>query len=123
MNGASVSEIMPGPQRQVNSRKDSTRDAFRDIVISSRRRPVAEILIRKIPEETKERLRRRAERRGRSLEADLREALEKLAHDEAESPDDAEPFGAWLVSISRPGVDLTETLELLRSAPLRRDVE
>ena len=84
---------------------------------------MADILIRKIPEETKARLRRRAERRGRSLEADLRDALEKLALEEPENPDDAEPFGAWLMSITRPGVDLTEPLELLRSAPLLRDSE
>ena len=80
---------------------------------------MADILIRKVPEQTKEKLRRRAERRGRSLEADLREALERLALEEAESPDDAEPFGTWLVSISRPGVDLDEVLETLRSAKLR----
>jgi len=84
---------------------------------------MADILIRKISEETKERLRRRAARRGRSLEADLRETLERLALDEAETPDAAEPFGEWLVAISRPGVDLTESLDLLRSAPLRREIE
>ena len=84
---------------------------------------MADILIRKVSEETKERLRRRAARRGRSLEADLREALEGLAMSEAETPDAAEPFGAWLVAISRPGVDLSQSLELLRSAPLRRDIE
>jgi len=80
---------------------------------------MADILIRKVPEATKERLRRLAERRGRSLEADLREALERLAAEDLGSPDDTEPFGSWLVSISRPGEDLTDNLELLRSAPLR----
>ena len=84
---------------------------------------MADILIRKISEETKERLRRRAERRGRSLEADLRETLERLALDEAESPDTDQPFGSWLVSISRPGADLSEALELIRSAPVRRMIE
>jgi plasmid stability protein len=80
---------------------------------------MADILIRKVTEQTKELLRRRAERRGLSLEADLRETLERLARDEAPSPDEAEPFGTWLVSISRPGVDLDQTIELLRSAELR----
>ena len=80
---------------------------------------MADILIRKVDEATKELLRLRAERRGKSLEADLRETLEKLAREEAESPDDAEPFGSWLFAISRPGVDLDETLELIRSAPVR----
>lgn len=80
---------------------------------------MADILIRKVDEATKELLRLRAERRGRSLEADLRDALDKLAREEAESPDDTEPFGDWLVAISRPGLDLDETLDLLRSAPVR----
>jgi len=80
---------------------------------------MADILIRKVDDETKELLRLRAERRGKSLEADLRETLEKLAREEAASPDDAQPFGSWLVAISRPGVDLDEALDQLRSAPIR----
>jgi plasmid stability protein len=80
---------------------------------------MADILIRKIDETTKALLRRRAERRGKSLEADLRETLERLAHEESGSPDETEPFGSWLVSISRPGVELDEVLETLRSTPLR----
>lgn len=80
---------------------------------------MADILIRKVDEATKELLRLRAVRRGKSLEADLRETLEKLAREEAESPDDAQPFGDWLVAISRPGFDLDEPLELLRSATVR----
>jgi len=81
---------------------------------------MADILIRKIDDATKELLRRRAERHGKSLEADLRETLERLAHEEAESPDDTQAFGTWLVSISRPGADLDEALDLLRSAPVRQ---
>jgi plasmid stability protein len=80
---------------------------------------MADILIRKVDDATKELLRLRAERRGKSLEADLRETLEKLAREEAPSPDDAEPFGTWLVAISRPGIDLDEVLDQLRSAPMR----
>ncbi|WP_315771691.1 MULTISPECIES: FitA-like ribbon-helix-helix domain-containing protein [unclassified Bradyrhizobium] len=80
---------------------------------------MADILIRKVDDATKELLRLRAERRGKSLEADLRETLEKLAREEASSPDDAEPFGTWLFNITRPGVDLDAELELLRSAPIR----
>lgn len=80
---------------------------------------MADILIRKVDETTKELLRLRAGRRGKSLEADLRETLEKLAREEAESPDDAEPFGDWLVAISRPGIELDGPLELLRSAIVR----
>ena len=77
---------------------------------------MADILIRKIDDTTKELLRRRAERHGKSLEADLRDTLERLAREEAETPDDTEP---WLVSISRPGIDLEDALDLLRSAPVR----
>jgi plasmid stability protein len=81
---------------------------------------MADILIRKINDTTKALLKRRAERRGKSLEADLRETLERLAREEAVSPDELEPFGTWAVSITRPGVDLDETLKLLRSAPVRK---
>ncbi len=80
---------------------------------------MADILIRKIDDGVKELLKQRAARRGKSLEADLRETLERLAREEIEAPDDAQPFGSWLVAISRPGVDLDETLALLRSAPVR----
>lgn len=80
---------------------------------------MADILIRKVDDATKELLRQRAERHGKSLEADLRDTLERLAREEAETPDDTEPFGSWLVSISRPGIDLEEALAALRSAPVR----
>jgi plasmid stability protein len=81
---------------------------------------MADILISRVDETTKELLRRRAERRGKSLEADLRDTLERLAHEEVESSDDdARPFGDWLVAISRPGLDLDDALELLRSACAR----
>lgn len=80
---------------------------------------MADILIRKVDDETKDLLKRRAERRGKSLEADLRDTLEKLAREEAEAPDDTAPFGTWLVSISRPGADLDKALAALRAAPLR----
>lgn len=80
---------------------------------------MADILIRKVDESTKELLRLRAERRGKSLEADLRDTLDKLAREEAESPNNTEPFGDWLVAISRPGFDLDDALDLLRSAPAR----
>lgn len=80
---------------------------------------MADILIRKVDAATKAILKQRAARRGRSLEADLREALERLAHEEAGTPDETEPFGSWLVSITRPGVDLSAKLRALRAAPAR----
>jgi len=80
---------------------------------------MADILIRKVPEEIKEILRLRAERRGKSLEADLRDTLDRLAREEVSSPDESSPFGSWLVSISRPGADLDEALAVLRAGPAR----
>ena len=80
---------------------------------------MADILIRRVSEKTKALLARRAKRRGVSLEADLRDALEQIARESAETPDESEPFGSWLVSVSRPGADLDEALTLLRSAPVK----
>ena len=80
---------------------------------------MADILIRRVSEKTKALLARRARRRGVSLEAELRDALEQLARECAETPDEAEPFGTWLVSVSRPGTDLDENLALLRSATIK----
>jgi plasmid stability protein len=80
---------------------------------------MAQILIRKVSEKTKELLRLRAERRGKSLEADLRETLDRVAREEMMSPDDGMPFGSWLVTISRPGADLDEAIGVLRAASVR----
>jgi plasmid stability protein len=77
------------------------------------------ILIRNVKSQTKEVLRRRAQRRGRSLEGDLRDVLERLAHSEGEMPNDTEPFGSWLVAATRPGVDLTKPLKRIRSGKAR----
>lgn len=80
---------------------------------------MGDILIRKVPERTKELLSRRAKRRGKSLEADLRETLELLAKSEVAAPGEEEPFGTWAVRISRPGVDLDKTLAKFRRARIR----
>ncbi|MBL8551682.1 MAG: hypothetical protein JNJ73_16970 [Hyphomonadaceae bacterium] len=82
---------------------------------------MADILIRKVPNETKERLKRRAERRGKSLEADLRDALEQLAREDVANPDDSEPFGDWLARLFQPDgfPELEEAIKEVRSAPVR----
>lgn len=80
---------------------------------------MGDILIRKVPERTKELLRQRAKRRGKSLETDLREALEVLAKSEVAAPDDQEPFGTWAVEISRPGFDLSKAIGKFRRARVR----
>ena len=79
---------------------------------------MADILIRKVSARTEQILRCRAERRGVSLESDLRETLERLAREESASPDDLEPFGTWLVSVSRPGADLDKMIDRVRGAPV-----
>jgi antitoxin FitA len=79
-----------------------------------------DILIRNVSSQTKERLRRRAKRHGRSLEADLRETLERVAREDEQPKRGRVGFGTWLASISRPGADLSKVLAELRSAPLRR---
>ncbi len=79
-----------------------------------------DILIRNISPQTKERLRRRAKRHGRSLEAELRETLERVAREDDQPKRARVGFGTWLSSISRPGADLSKVLAELRAAPLRR---
>jgi plasmid stability protein len=79
-----------------------------------------DILIRNVSAQTKERLRRRAKRHGRSLESELRETLENIAQEDRSSAQEKVGFGTWLASISRPGADLTKILAKARSASPRR---
>ena len=79
-----------------------------------------DILIRNVSVQTKERLRRRAKRHGRSLEAELRETLENIAQEDSPAIQEKIGFGTWLASISRPGADMSSTLSKVRSAPPRR---
>jgi plasmid stability protein len=81
---------------------------------------MAEILIRKVDDDVKRKLQRRAARRGKSLEADLRDALAKLAEADSDSPDDTLPFGDWLVAITRPGVDLDGPVRAMRAGRVRK---
>jgi hypothetical protein len=81
---------------------------------------MADILIRNVSAQTKERLRQRAKRHGRSLEAELRETLENIAQEERPATQGKVGFGTWLASISRPGADLTKILARARSASPRR---
>ena len=79
-----------------------------------------DILIRNVSAQAKERLRRRAKRHGRSLEAELRETLEIIAQEDNLAAQAKIGFGTWLASISRPGADLSTILAKIRSAPPRR---
>ncbi len=66
-----------------------------------------DILIRNVSSQTRERLRRRAKRHGRSLEAELRDTLERAAREDDQPARAKVRFGTWLSSISRPGADLS----------------
>ena len=65
-------------------------------VISTRRRsgrkPVASILVRNLSDATKERLRRRAIRHNRSLEAEVRAILKRAAEEPVIATDERERF-------------------------------
>lgn len=50
-----------------------------------------DILIRNVSSQTKERLRRRAKRHGRSLEAELRETLETIAREDRAATQSGSP--------------------------------
>lgn len=66
---------------------------------------MASVVVRNLSEETKARLAARAARHRHSLEAELRQILDAAARAETENPDAQEPFGDWLVRITRPGYD------------------
>lgn len=81
---------------------------------------MASVTIRNLSEETKGLLAQRASRRRHSLEEELRQILDEAARTEAASPDMLEPFGDWLVRITRPGYDdVAELIEARRQQPDR----
>jgi hypothetical protein len=65
---------------------------------------MASLIVRHLAEETKQSLAARAQARGKSLEAEVRDILDAAARDASPRAND-EPFGTWLVRISRPGFD------------------
>jgi len=72
---------------------------------------MASIVVRKLSDATRERLRQRAARHKRSLEAEVRAILERAAQ-ETESPGDAaERFPDWFIRMTRPGIDLDGAIE------------
>lgn len=72
---------------------------------------MASILIRNLPEQTKERLRQRAARHRRSLEAELRAILEQVAEEKETARPPEERFPEWFIQATRPGIDLDEAIE------------
>jgi len=72
---------------------------------------MASIVVRRLSDTTKERLRARAVRHKRSLEAEVRAILERAAQ-EAVAPDDkGERFPDWFIRMTRPGIDLDAAIE------------
>lgn len=70
---------------------------------------MASLTVRQLSEETKSRLVARARRHNQSLEAEVRQILDRAALQPLPA-DDIEGFPHWFVEGSRPGVDLDEVL-------------
>jgi len=72
---------------------------------------MASILVRNLSDDTKERLRQRAIRHRRSLEAEVRSILDRVAREAEASSDQAEPFPDWFIRMTRPGIDLDHAID------------
>lgn len=87
---------------------------------------MADILIRKVNDEAKERLAAAAARAGASLEAYARRILEASAADTPRPNDDDQPFGTWAARLFAdvdPAVrdEFLRNLEDIGNAPLLDD--
>jgi plasmid stability protein len=72
---------------------------------------MASIVVRKLSDATKERLRQRAVRHKRSLEAEVRAILDRAAQEAVSPGDETERFPDWFIRITRPGIDLDAAIE------------
>lgn len=72
---------------------------------------MASIVVRKLSDGTKERLGKRAMLHQRSLEAEVRAILERVAQEAAGSIDEGERFPHWFIRMTRPGADLDEVID------------
>jgi hypothetical protein len=72
---------------------------------------MASLVVRRLSEVTKERLRQRAFRHRRSLEAEVRAILERAAQETAGPSAEAEQFPDWFIRMTRPGIDLDEVID------------
>jgi plasmid stability protein len=70
---------------------------------------VASIVVRNLPDETRECLRKRAVRHRRSLEAEVRAILERVAQETL--VDASERFPDWFIRMTRPGIDLDPAID------------
>ena len=72
---------------------------------------MANIVVRRLSDDTKERLRQRASRHKRSLEAEVRAILERAAQEPATAAPESEAFPDWFIRMTRPGIDLDPAIE------------
>ena len=72
---------------------------------------MASIIVRKLSDDTKERLRQRAARHKRSLEAEVRAILERAAEEGSGPSDERERFPDWFIRMTRPGIDLDSAID------------
>jgi plasmid stability protein len=72
---------------------------------------VASIIVRRLADDTKERLRQRAVRHKRSLEAEVRAILERAAEEGAGPSAERERFPDWFIRMTGPGIDLDPAIE------------
>lgn len=83
---------------------------------------MASILIRNLPDRTKEHLRQRAARHRRSLEAEVRNILEQVADEKDVAITSEARFPDWFIQATRPGADLDEAIEENRKLHLGIDL-
>jgi hypothetical protein len=72
---------------------------------------MASLVVRRLSEVTKERLRQRAARHRRSLEAEVRAILERAAAETPAPGAEAEGFPDWFIRMTSPGIDLGEAID------------
>lgn len=70
---------------------------------------MANLTVRQLSEDTKSRLAERARRHKQSLEAEVRQILDRAAQQPLPS-DDVDGFPHWFIEGSRPGIELDQVL-------------
>jgi antitoxin FitA len=76
---------------------------------------MANLVVRRLSEATKERLRQRAARHTRSLEAEVRAILQGVARETDLPSPEADRFPDWFLRMTMPGIDLDEAIDESRS--------
>ena len=79
---------------------------------------MTQLVVRKLPEEVKERLRRRAGRHGRSLEAEVRDILVRVADEEsrAASPGLGSRIATLFADVGPSDAEIAEIRTPMRTA-------